>query len=522
MFNALRTIVSAGALLAALIGPAAANSEIRFATEAGYPPFNERAPPSGKITGWEIDLGMAMCAKMNRKCKFVAQDWDGMIPGLLSHRFDGIFSAMTISAERKKKIYFTDPYYKTTAQFVAKRNLKIDRSVEDLGGLTIGTTPGITQCYLSKHYPDAKVRIYQTTQNLFLDLQSGRVDAIFSEPVQAEFGLIRENPGADFAFDGDPVQDPGCFGEGVGIGVRKDDTALRTALNEALAAVRADGTYYRLTVKYFGSDIFGNSSLRETKTAPSGTIPITAGVAGSVLKSSGLPNLKDVIAYSPYLLEGLGVTIALSVGSIVLSVALGLIAASARLWGRPWLRTLAGVYTTVTRGIPDLVLMLLLYFGGQVLLNRIGAWTGLWNYVELNQFTAGVLAIGFIFGAYMSETFRGAYLSIPYGMIEAGISVGMTRKKLFSRIIWPQLVRYALPGFTNIWLTLMKSTALVSVIGLEDIVYSGFAAGRATRQPFTFMLVALFSYLTLTILSDVGLRVLERRYARGVVRGVGA
>jgi His/Glu/Gln/Arg/opine family amino acid ABC transporter permease subunit len=230
----------------------------------------------------------------------------------------------------------------------------------------------------------------------------------------------------------------------------------------------------------------------------------------------------DVIAYSPYLLEGLGMTIALSLGSILLSVALGLVAASARLSERRWLQRLAVLYTTVARGVPDLVLMLLFYFGGQVLLNRIGASTGLWSYIVLNQFTVGVLAIGFIFGAYMSETFRGAYLSIPYGMIEAGISVGMTRKKLFSRIIWPQLVRYALPGFTNIWLTLMKSTALVSVIGLEDIVYSAFSAGRATRQPFTFMLVALFAYLALTILSDVGLRVLERRYARGVVRGVGA
>jgi lysine-arginine-ornithine-binding protein len=257
MFNALRTIVSAGALLAALVGPAAADSEIRFATEAAYPPFNERAPPYGNITGWEIDLGMAMCAKINRKCEFVAQEWDGMIPGLLVHRFDGIFSAMTITAERKKKIDFTDPYYMTTAQFVAKKNLKIDHSAKDLGGLKIGTTPGITQCYLSKHYPDAKVRLYQNAQDLFLDLQSGRVDAILSEPVQAEFGLIRQNPGADFAFHGDPVQDPDCFGQGIGIGVRKADTALRTALNEALAAVRADGTYHRLTVKYFCSDIFG-------------------------------------------------------------------------------------------------------------------------------------------------------------------------------------------------------------------------------------------------------------------------
>ena len=164
---------------------------------------------------------------------------------------------MTITAERKKKIDFTNPYYVTTAQFVAKKNLAINRSAKDLGGLRIGVTPGITQCYLSKYYPDAKASNYQTAQDMFLDLQSGRVDAVLSEPVQAEFGLIRENPGADFTFHDDPVQDSECFGEGVGIGVRKADTALRIALNDAILAVRADGTYHRLTVQYFGSDIFG-------------------------------------------------------------------------------------------------------------------------------------------------------------------------------------------------------------------------------------------------------------------------
>lgn len=230
--------------------------------------------------------------------------------------------------------------------------------------------------------------------------------------------------------------------------------------------------------------------------------------------------MENVIAYSPFLLKGVFVTIALSVNSIVLAVVLGLLGAAAKLSTRPWAQRIAGTYTTIVRGIPDLVVMLLLYFGGQVFLNQIGAVTGLWSYIELNQFVAGVIAIGFIFGAYMSETFRGAYMCIPKGMIEAGVSVGMPPAVLFHRIIWPQLVRYALPGFTNNWLTLMKTTALVSVIGLEDIVYNGFAAGRATREPFTFMLIALLVYLVLTIISDTGLRALERRYTRGVVRGV--
>lgn len=230
--------------------------------------------------------------------------------------------------------------------------------------------------------------------------------------------------------------------------------------------------------------------------------------------------MESVIQYSPFLFKGLIMTIALSLCSIVLALALGFLGAAGKLSENRTANKMSNVYTTIVRGIPDLVVMLLLYFGGQLLLNQIGSATGLWDYLELNQFSAGVISIGFIFGAYMSETFRGAYLAIPNGMLEAGVAAGMNQKTLFIRIIWPQLVRYALPGFTNNWLTLMKTTALVSIIGLEDIVYTSFSAGRAAREPFTFMLLALFVYLILTIISDVGLRALERRYTRGVIRGV--
>ncbi|ESZ07999.1 histidine/lysine/arginine/ornithine ABC transporter permease HisQ [Mesorhizobium sp. L2C085B000] len=223
--------------------------------------------------------------------------------------------------------------------------------------------------------------------------------------------------------------------------------------------------------------------------------------------------MEAVLQFSPFLLAGLRVTIALSILSVMVAVALGLLGALAKLSGSRRARRIAELYTTLVRGVPDLVLMLLLYFGGQMALNRIGAATGLWGYVELDAFTAGFLAIGFIFGSYMTETFRGALLAIPRGQIEAGIAVGMGRLTLFRRIIWPQLVRFALPSFTNIWLSLMKTTALVSVMGLEDLVYNGYAAGKTAHQPFTFMFVVLVTYLILTSISDLGLRWLDRRYS---------
>jgi histidine transport system permease protein len=228
--------------------------------------------------------------------------------------------------------------------------------------------------------------------------------------------------------------------------------------------------------------------------------------------------MDTVVAYMPSILQGTLITIAIALGSVVLAVLLGLLGAWAKLSKSRLAQNIGAAYTTLIRGVPDLVLMLLLFFGGQTLLNNLGDATGLWGYVEINHFTAGVLTIGFIFGAYMTETFRGAFLSIPSGQVEAGVACGMNRPLIFLRIIWPQLVRYALPSFGNNWLVLLKTTALVSVLGLQELVYNAFSAGRSTRQLFTFMFVALVMYLILTAISDAGLRWLDRKYSVGIRR----
>ncbi|MEO1847200.1 MAG: ABC transporter permease subunit, partial [Pseudomonadota bacterium] len=171
--------------------------------------------------------------------------------------------------------------------------------------------------------------------------------------------------------------------------------------------------------------------------------------------------MDSVWEYRNLLLSGTAVTVQLALASLTLSVILGLIGASAKLAVNPISRRIAGIYTTLVRGVPDLVLMMLLFYGGQQVVNDLGAATGWWDYVEINQFIAGVWSIGFVFGAYMTETFRGAILAIPRGQIEAGISCGMTPLLIFRRITWPQMVRHALPSFTNNWLVLIKATALV-------------------------------------------------------------
>jgi len=223
----------------------------------------------------------------------------------------------------------------------------------------------------------------------------------------------------------------------------------------------------------------------------------------------------DLHGYLPLILKGTLLTVEVAVLSLLIAVFLGLLGAAAKLSGSRLARLIAGVYTTVIRGVPDLVLMTLIFFGGQILVNDIGDRLG-WDYVDVSPFAAGVLTIGFIFGAYLTETFRGGIMAVSRGEIEAGHAYGMTPSQVFFRITMPAMVRHALPGFSNNWLVLAKTTALVSVIGLHDMVYNAGQAGGATRQPFTFYLLVALLFLVLTGVSDIGLRWVERRYSVGV------
>ena len=220
--------------------------------------------------------------------------------------------------------------------------------------------------------------------------------------------------------------------------------------------------------------------------------------------------------FLPNILEGMAVTLAVAIGSLFIALVLGLAGAAARLSASRLASGIATFYTTVIRGVPDLVLMLLIFYGGQLLVNDLAPKLGFDEYIDINPFIAGVLTIGFIFGAYLTETFRGALLAIPAGQREAGLAFGMSRVLVFRRITLPQMVRFALPGFSNNWLVLVKSTALVSVIGLNDMMLRAGQAAGSTREPFTFYLAAAALYLAITTVSVVLLGALERRYSLGV------
>ncbi|MBV8657837.1 MAG: histidine ABC transporter permease HisQ [Burkholderiales bacterium] len=219
--------------------------------------------------------------------------------------------------------------------------------------------------------------------------------------------------------------------------------------------------------------------------------------------------------YGPLLLQGTKVTLQLSVLSLLVSFVIGLIGAGAKLSSNWLLRGPATVYTTLIRGVPDLVLMLLMFYSLQIWLNDFTEWQQM-DQIDIDPFVAGVITIGFIYGAYFTETFRGAFMSVPKGQIEAGFAYGMSRWQVFHRILFPQMMRFALPGIGNNWQVLLKSTALVSIIGLADVVKLSQDAGKSTFRMFFFTLVAGFIYLMLTTISNGVLKWLEHRYSAGV------
>ncbi|MEM5386663.1 histidine ABC transporter permease HisQ [Paraburkholderia phymatum] len=221
--------------------------------------------------------------------------------------------------------------------------------------------------------------------------------------------------------------------------------------------------------------------------------------------------------FGPLLLAGTLETLKLAVLSLAAAFLLGLAGAAAKLSRNRMLARLGAMYTTLIRAVPDLVLMLLLFYSIQIWLNDVTDMLAM-NQIDIDPFVAGVITLGFIYGAYFTETFRGAFLAVPRGQIEAGFAYGMNSTRVFMRILFPQMMRFALPGIANNWQVLVKATALVSIIGLADVVKAAQDAGKATQAFFFFTLATGAIYLVITTVSNLALHHLEKRYSIGVRR----
>jgi arginine/ornithine transport system substrate-binding protein len=258
MSRRLAAIAAAATVLLGTTAWAKDWTKVRIGTEGAYPPFNYMSP-DGQIVGFDIDIAMALCERMQVECTLVQQDWDGMIPALLAKKYDAIVASMSITDERRQKVEFTKKYYQTPGRFVAKKGANFDISKEGLAGKKVGVQRATTHdSFLTDNFGDSEIVRYASQDEANLDLVSGRVDLLLADSVTLSESLLKADQGKEFEFVGPAYADPKWFGYGVGIALRKADTDLRDKFNEAIDAIRADGTWDKIAQKYFDFDVYGS------------------------------------------------------------------------------------------------------------------------------------------------------------------------------------------------------------------------------------------------------------------------
>ena len=244
-----------GLLLAAAGASAEPPREIRIATEGAFPPFNF-LDAAGEPQGFEIDLARALCEAMAARCSFVVHEWDGIVRALLAKEYDAIVSSLHITESRKKRIAFSRPYYLVPPALIGRKDGDLnDASRASLAGHTIGTVADSHHAAFLEHaYKDATIRTFGKLEEANLDLFVGRLDVVLADKL-ALWRFLQSREGKCCRFVADVPVDPAFYGEGVAVGLRKEDAALKDAFDAALATIKANGVYDRVRAKYFPFDV---------------------------------------------------------------------------------------------------------------------------------------------------------------------------------------------------------------------------------------------------------------------------
>ncbi len=247
------------AAIAALCGSAfAQGKDLKVAIDATYEPFTYKTP-EGKPTGFDVDIANALCEEIKRKCVFVEQPWDGMIPGLLAKKYDVIISSMSITADRLKQVDFTDKYYNTPSKIVLKKDIKFDGPAS-LKGKKIGVLKASTQeKYALGELKTKGVEVvsYDAQDQVYLDIKAGRLDGTVADTMEVTGGFLSKPGGEAYQFVGSELYIPKYFGTGAGVALRKGQGPLKSQISAAIKTIRANGKYKAINDKYFKFDVYG-------------------------------------------------------------------------------------------------------------------------------------------------------------------------------------------------------------------------------------------------------------------------
>jgi polar amino acid transport system substrate-binding protein len=453
----------------------ATSGELKWGADAaGGAPyvFRDDQRPD-RLVGFEVELMEALAARLGLRSTPVIVPWDELVPALLRGDFDLAFNGIEITEERRQKIDFTRPYYVFAEQITARRGDLRFSSLESLRGHRVGTLSSSFAQRLMEQDGRIDVVAYPTPVEPYKDLEIGRLDAVLQDvPIAAWYA----GPNPKLENVGAPV------GEGLYAGaVRRDSPEYRKRIDAALAAVLTDGTAEKIYRKW------------ALWTPAQKTLATWDGDGPTA------PGRKSLRNYLGLIFRGAGVTLALSLASMVLAVVAGFVLCLGRLYGGPWLKSLCVAYLEITRGTPLLIQLYVLYYG----LPNLG--------IHLNAFVAAVLGVGFNYAAYESEIYRAGILSVPKGQEEAARSLGLSLPQTLRRVVLPQALRTILPPSTNDFIALFKDTSLVSIITVTELTRAYGQAATATYRFLELGLLTAALYLAMSLPLSYLSRRLERK-----------
>lgn len=456
---------------------------LRVAVEPVYAPFEFRGA-DGSIQGFDVDIIRAIGDAAGFEVEFQNIAFDGIIPALQARTVDAAVGAMTITPERAQAVSFSRPYFKAGLAIAVRDETQDISALEDLEGRAIAVQIGTTGAEIAKTIPNASVRTFNAMVLTLQELSNGNVDAVISDAPVALYAINTGN------LNGIRLVGEQLSEEFYGIPTPLNSPDLQR-INQGLNTILQNGEYERLYRKWFAA---------QPPQLPQ-TVP---GIEPTAATSGRLEPLQVVFNAFPTLLAGTLVTLGLAAVSVLFGLVGGSLLGIARLSSMRWLRWLARIYIDFFRGTPLLVQIFMIYFGIPALIQEFGL-----NF-SFDRFLAAVLALSLNSAAYIGEIVRAGIQSIDAGQTEAAQSLGLNATQTMRYVIFPQALRRMLPPLGNEFITLLKDTSLVAVIGFEELFRQGQLIVATNYRPFELYAAVAVIYLVLTLFSSQVFSYLER------------
>jgi His/Glu/Gln/Arg/opine family amino acid ABC transporter permease subunit len=443
----LRIALVALAILSTLFpasSPAETHEVLRVGLTGRYPPFNF-IDSNGRLAGFDVDIANELCQRTQRRCEFKVLQWDGMLAALGSGKIDAIIGSMAITPEREREALFTPPYYESGAQLFARINGPSPEAPGFRIGVTLGTTYGK---FAREHFPKAEVRTYKGDTEAFQDAEAGRLDGIVTDLLVGSYlNQIRKG---ELHPSGAPL-----YLEKIGIPMRKTDVLLHRELSDALGELKASPRYSDLRSLYFGETSVISEKPHE-------------GV-----------NWEKAI---PLVLKAWRSTLLISFQGVLIGLALSLLLASLLIFPPVLIQNIALFFVDVIRSTPFLIQLFAIYFGLPALGITLPAW---W---------AGVFAIAIHLSAYMAETLKIAYQSIPVAQSQAAQTLGLRPVQTLRHVVFPQMLPLITVPALNTLVAMIKDSAIVSVISVHELTMQTQQLISSTFRPIEFYALAAILY----------------------------